>query len=315
MDSPEPPKQDLTQDSVSSKPAKCDAAGCLGNNQLAQWSSCHANGCSKFVHKECHDRMLERYRIEPITDPLTSKILFVCSKTCFNRVSKTFLQQPTSRIPWDKDGRQGPQDPNNSLRILLDWLLKEGNYRKFRGGTESKGMRKIDYGKSLSLQMKDAGCRVPRSADAVVKKIQELETKFVQAHDWANNTGQGVREQDGQETFENLVRQRCRWYFDLLPIMGDRSKASPPVTTDDLLESDADSVLSDSVVEATKRKSDASSRASTKNSKRTPPNLSSKKPKKIRMTWGYWRTTYQPKRIPKQLDGKRWLDTTKRWKS
>ena len=184
-------------------------------------------------------------------------------------------------MPWDKDGREGPQDPNSLLRILLDWLLKEGNYRKFRGGTESKGMRKIDYGKSLSLQMKDAGCRVPPSADAVVKKIQELETKFVQAHDWANNTGQGVREQDGQETFENLVRQRCQWYFDLLPIMGDRSvKATPPCTTDNLLESDADSVLSDSVVETTKRKSDASSKASTKNSKRTPPNSSTKKQKK-----------------------------------
>ena len=115
--------------------------------------------------------------------------------------------------------------------------------------------------------------------DAIIKKIQELKTKFVQAHNWANNTGQGVREQDGEETFENLVCQRYLWYFDLLPIMGDRSKASPPVMTDDFLESDADSILSDSVVEATKRKSDASSRASTKNSKRTPPNSSSKKQK------------------------------------
>ena len=123
-------------------------------------------------------------------------------------------------------------------------MLKERNCRKFRGGTEAKGLRKIDYGKTLSLQMKDTGCCVPRSADAVVKKIQELETKFVQAHDWGNNTGQGVREQDGQETFENLVRQQCWWYFDLLPIMGDRSKAAPPVTTDDLLKSDADSGLS-----------------------------------------------------------------------
>ena len=100
------------------------------------------------------------------------------------------------------------------------------------------------------------------------KKNQKLETKFVQAHDWANNTGQDVREQDGQETFENLVHQCCCWYFDLLPIMRDRSKASLPMTTDDLLESDAESGLSDSVVDvATKRKSDASCRASTKNSK------------------------------------------------
>ena len=73
-------------------------------------------------------------------------------------IFKTIIQQPTLQIPWDKDGQQGPDDPNNSLQILLNWLLKEGNHWKFRGGTDAKGMRKIDYGKSLSLQIKDAEC-------------------------------------------------------------------------------------------------------------------------------------------------------------
>ena len=151
--------------------------------------------------------------------------------------------------------------------------------------------------------MKDAGCRVHRTVDAAVKKIQELEPKFVQAHDWANNTGQGVREQDEEETFENLVRQRCRWYFDLLPIMGDRSKAAPLVTTDDLMESDADSGVSDSVVEsATKRKSDASSRASTRISKKSPANSSTKKQKRTLKTWAFWQITFPTRRSPNQLD-------------
>ena len=109
------PNEDLTQDSVVSNPAKCDAAGCIGDNQFAHWSSCHTNKCLKFIHKECHDRMLDRYPIEPIADPLTSKTLFVCSKTCYNKVFKTIIQQPTSQIPWDKDGQQGPDNPDNSL--------------------------------------------------------------------------------------------------------------------------------------------------------------------------------------------------------
>ena len=64
--------------------------------------------------------------------------------------------------------------------------------------------------------------------------------------------------------------------------MGDRSKAAPLVMTDDLLESDADSGLSDSIVggEQRKRKSNASSKASTKTSKRTLANSASKKQKK-----------------------------------
>ena len=60
--------------------------------------------------------------------------------------------------------------------------------------------------------------------------------------------------------------------------MGDRSKAALPVMADDILKLDADSSLSDSVVEeVTQRKSDAFSKASTKNSRKTPPNSSSKK--------------------------------------
>ena len=200
------PEEDLTKDSLSSLPVKCNAVGCIGSNQL-ETSLCTANNCAKFVHKECHDGLLNRHNITPLTDPLTFKPLFVCSKTCYNKVKKTILQQPNSRIPWDKDGQDGPDDPNHSLRILLDWILKS-NYCTFCRGMEAKGLRKIDYGKSLSLQMKDAGCRVPRLADAVAKKIQDLGMKFVQANDWANNTGQGVCEQDGQETFENLVRQK-----------------------------------------------------------------------------------------------------------
>ena len=122
------------------------------------------------------------------------------------------------------------------------------------------------------------------------KKIQELETKFDQAHDWANNTGQGVKEQDGQETFENMIRQHCRWYFDLLPIMGDGNKASPSAATDDLLESDAESRLSNSVVEvATKRKSDASSRASTKTSQKPLPTPPAKTQEEYRRNWLYCR--------------------------
>ena len=255
---------------------KCDALGCTGTLEDAL-KPCQGFNCSKHAHGSCYRRLLERYNVEPLVDPANGETIIVCSKTCYNKVKKSIVQQPSNRIPWDKDGKEGPNDTNNSLRILLDWLLQEGNYRKFRGGTESKGMRKIDYGKSLSLRMRDAGCRVPRSADAVVKKIQELETKFVQAHDWANNTGQGVKEQDGEQTFENLVKQRCKWYFELLPIMGDRSKATPAVTTDDLLESDANSGLSDSESETPEKKKRSTSSLGSRFSQKTPPNSANKK--------------------------------------
>ena len=268
--------KDIMENAELAINGKCDAVGCTGTqvDALKRW---RGSNCTKQAHKSCYQRLLERYNVEPLVDPANGETIIVCSKTCYNKVQKTIVQQPSNRIPWDKDGKDGPNDTNNLLRILLDWLLQEGNYRKFCGGTESKGMRKIDYGKSLSLRMRDAGCRVARSADAVVKKIQELETKFVQAHDWANNTGQGVKEQDGEQTYENLVKQRCKWYFGLLPIMGDRSKATPAVTTDDLLESDVNSALSDSGSDTPAKKKRSTSSVTSRISQKTPPNSTNKK--------------------------------------
>ena len=125
--------------------------------------------------------------------------------------------------------------------------------------------------------MRDAGCRVAHSADTIIKKIQELETKFVQQHDWANNTGQGVKEQDCEQTFENLFKQHCKWYFELLPIMGDRSKATPVVTTDDLLESDANRGLSDSGSGTPAKKKRRTSSVTSWISQKTSLNSSNKK--------------------------------------
>jgi hypothetical protein len=58
------------------------------------------------------------------------------------------------------------------------------------------------------------------------------EASFHKAHDWANNTGQGV-EKDG-EGFKAAVEFRCEYYL-LEPIMGDRASVQPKHTTDTFL--------------------------------------------------------------------------------
>ena len=210
---------------------KCGAVGCPALAEVP--SPCFAEGCEKVVHDACYHRaVVQRFSVEPLVDPVTHLDLVVCSKTCHNKVEKAIIHQPT-RLPWDKDGKNGPDDPTNSMNILMDWLTEEGNYSRFRG-KDNKGTRKLAYGIQLSNKMKAAGCRVHRSPEAVVKQIQEIEKKFIKAHDWANNTGQGVKERDGEQTFDNLVRSRCKWYFELAPIMADRSKAKPKCTTETL---------------------------------------------------------------------------------
>ena len=210
---------------------KCGAVGCPIPSEVVL--PCFAEGCDKVVHHECYHRaVVKRFSVEPLLDPVTHLDLVVCSKTCHNKVERAIIHQPT-RLPWDKDGKNGPDDPLNSMNILMEWLTEEGNYSRFRG-KDNRGTRKLAYGIQLSNKMKSAGCRVHRSPEAVVKQIQEIEKKFIKANDWANNTGQGVKERDGQATFEDLVRVRCKWYFELAPIMADRSKAKPKATTETL---------------------------------------------------------------------------------
>lgn len=236
---------------MGDKSEKCGVAGCTAPQDFI--FNCFVSTCTKRVHSNCHQRLLKRLNVSPLIDPISQERYFVCSKTCYNWVEKNFINTPT-RIPWEKDGKEGPNDPNSSINILMNWLTTEGNYGKFRGH-DNHGKRKLAFGLQIAKKIKDAGCRVARSGEAVVKKIQEIEGKFIKAHDWVNNTGQGVREQDGMATFEECVRQRCKWYFELEPIMGDRAKAQPKATTESLCAPmDALSVSSGSDIEDLGRK-------------------------------------------------------------
>ena len=61
-----------------------------------------------------------------------------------------------------------------------------------------------------------------------------MEHTWRRAHDWANETGQGVKENEGIESFEAKVKQYCSFYFILYDVMVDRSSSRPSVLTDNL---------------------------------------------------------------------------------
>ena len=53
-----------------------------------------------------------------------------------------------------------------------------------------------------------------RTAKSVRAKIQYVETAWKRAHDWSNETGQGVKETD-PPGYDFYVKKLCRYYFRL----------------------------------------------------------------------------------------------------
>ena len=43
---------------------------------------------------------------------------------------------------WERDGKNGPDDPNTSMSILIKWWMEEGNYSRFCG-KNNNGVKKI----------------------------------------------------------------------------------------------------------------------------------------------------------------------------
>ena len=126
------------------------------------------------------------------------------------------------------DGKHGPADENSSLSVLLDWWRVEGNYSKFRGDG-NKGIKKRAVAAKLAATINEIA-KVKRTPDAVLAKIQYIERSWKVAHDWACNTGQGVKEGD-PEGFEGACLKRCPYYFMLYEVMEDRAANMALATT------------------------------------------------------------------------------------
>ncbi len=174
----------------------------------------------------------------------------VCSKTCHKKVAKLLQdvlqgKQPVSKgehLMWEKDGKNGKDDPNNSMSILLSYLTEGNNYAIYGGN--KKGIKKITIANMLARKINDAGVRVKRDAHNIMGKITHLEQSYHAANDWANNTGVGIHEQD-EGTFRNAVIKHCKYFFELEPIMKDRASAKALLSSNDI-ENDVDTLSASS---------------------------------------------------------------------
>ena len=79
-----------------------------------------------------------------------------------------------------------------SMHILLDWMLVEGSYLKFRG-KNNNGERKMPFITTISKKVREETLSKDRDDKQVEQKMTHLQEKCQEAHNWATGeTGAGV---------------------------------------------------------------------------------------------------------------------------
>ena len=178
----------------------------------------------------CYQKhVLTKHQLEPLSEGRIA-----CTKKCYEKAMKMAVDGDDGRKGgWLNDGIHGPEDPNTSMKILLDWWMEEGNYSKYCG-KNNDGVKKKQFCDILAQKMSKETLS-SRDSKSVKSKIEHLERAWRKAHDFATSaTGAGIQENDGVEKFEELVKKRCPFYYDLLDIMQDRASSKPKVTNYEL---------------------------------------------------------------------------------
>ncbi|KAH9085496.1 hypothetical protein Ae201684P_005204 [Aphanomyces euteiches] len=169
--------------------------------------------------------------------------------------TSTLASTKRNGVAWDSDAV--PQDAMSSLDVLLEWLTDGDNYTRWRAGSQKKTpplhANSLSTSRSLPVVVsKEKLCQEivnkfhdhglsHRSSREVRSKINDLERSYRAARDWANTTGEGVREEDeelGQTNVRAKIIKICKHYDALHPIMGDRPSARPIFTNEEEDEGD-----------------------------------------------------------------------------
>jgi hypothetical protein len=120
---------------------KCKIMKCPGHPNEHHHVQCSNMSCTKRITRECFTGILSAKRSIAVEGDK-----MYCTVACHKASKK---KDNEVQRDWAKDGLNGPEDPNNSLRYLIGWLLAPGNYDKWRGGKFSSGRTKLSMAKEI----------------------------------------------------------------------------------------------------------------------------------------------------------------------
>ena len=103
---------------------KCSIKGCPYKT-VSPVVACSHEGCTSVCHGECYNFLvLRKNGLEPLGECRGFEDIIVCRKKHYNSVKKkivtAFQDNSNVNVAWNKDGKNGPDDPNTSESIILD---------------------------------------------------------------------------------------------------------------------------------------------------------------------------------------------------
>jgi len=137
----------MLEEHENALPVKCEVRTCKLVLPL-KYKCCNPT-CKKAVHMGCFERIVLIQKDKDPMPPLPdSKV--ACTKACYAVVAK--VDAIDNRGTWCSDGLEGPQDPNHSMKFLLDWWCTPGAFDKY-AGKNNEGVKKLtvceDIAKSI----------------------------------------------------------------------------------------------------------------------------------------------------------------------
>ena len=162
-------------------------------------------------------------------------VCLVCGKRCLNQYERPllFVKDEKRGKCWDNDNFE---DGPSSVDVLIGWLTDQTNTEKYFGAEESadnSGVTKAKLCGGIAKEINRVVKGASRTGDSVRSKIDALISSFKSTTDWIHNTGEGGGLEDSEESFRDMVKKRCKYYYKLEPVLGERPSIRPAFTTDD----------------------------------------------------------------------------------
>jgi hypothetical protein len=209
-------------DEPNNNPSHCTVRGCKLKG-VTSFLTCAKEGCEKLVHIMFYQEGAILKDKNGTNLPALSDGKVVCTKGCYHAYQKASSGADSSRGKWTSDGKMGPEDPNTSMQILIDWMTTEGNYSNYRG-KGNNGATKLQFAMILAEKMAKETLSNEQNAKQVMDKISRVEDSFRLAHEFATSqTGAGIQEREGEQTFKDIVKRKCTYYYNLFEVMVDRA--------------------------------------------------------------------------------------------